>query len=212
MRRWADFAIRPLFCIVKFAMKVEPVVLEGSYVRLEPLGNGHVDALARFAYDESLWKWTPSAVRDRESLERYVQAALREKDAGTSLPFVTVEKTGGVVVGCTRFGNIDIPNRKVEIGWTWVDPAWQRTRVNTEAKLMMLTHAFNVWKCIRVELKTDALNARSRHAILRLGAKEEGTLQNHMIADSGRFRDSVYYSIIETEWNAVKEGLIDRLG
>jgi RimJ/RimL family protein N-acetyltransferase len=114
-------------------------------------------------------------------------------------------------VGSTRFGNIDPVNRRAEIGWTWINPAWQRTAINTEAKLLMLTHAFEVWKCIRVELKTDANNEQSRKAIARIGAREEGTLRNHMITETGRFRDSVYFSIIDSEWESIKTKLASKL-
>jgi RimJ/RimL family protein N-acetyltransferase len=107
-------------------------------------------------------------------------------------------------MGSTRFGNIDAPNHRVEIGWTWIGKPWQRTPVNTEAKFLMLQHAFEVWQCIRVEFKTDALNTRSRAAIARLGAKEEGIFRHHMITESGRLRDSVYFSIINDEWPEVK--------
>ena len=144
-------------------------------------------------------------------MERYVRAALADEAAGTALPFVTVDKKSSTVVGSTRFGNIDTANRKAEIGWTWITPAFQRTFVNTEAKLLMLTHAFEVWGCIRVELKTDANNARSRAAIVRIGGVEEGTLRNHMITDTGRYRESVYFSIVDSEWPGVKEGLEDKL-
>src|ERR1700688_2877130 len=113
----------------------------------------------------------------------------------------------GQLIGSTRFMNIDHPNRGVEIGSTWIVPARQRTAVNTEAKYLMLRHAFDVWNCIRVELKTDALNQRSRNAILRIGAKEEGTLRKHLITWTGRVRDSVYFSILDTEWPEVKAKL-----
>ena len=192
-------------------MVVKPVILEGQRVRMEPLEARHLDALAEFAFGEGVWKWTANIVNTREDLQRYVDRALKEKEDGVSLPFVTVHRESGRVVGSTRFGNIDRENRKAEIGWTWVDPTWQRTFVNTEAKLLMLTHAFETWKCIRVELKTDALNTKSRAAIRRIGAVEEGTLRNHMIIESGRFRDSVYFSIIESEWPAVKNNLTDML-
>jgi len=177
------------------------------HVRMEPLELGHFDALAEFAFKEGVWRWTANLMNSREDLQRYVDKALDERASGSSLPFVTVERASGRVVGSTRFGNIDRDNRKAEIGWTWIDPAWQRTFVNTEAKLLMLTHAFESWKCVRVELKTDALNTRSRAAIRRIGATEEGTLRNHMIIESGRNRDTVYFSIIESEWPAVKEDL-----
>jgi len=192
-------------------MKVEPVTLEGGFVRLEPLRFDHLPALCRVGLDEALWKWTANVVSSAGDLERYVRTALADQASGVSLPFVTIERAGNTVVGSTRFGSIDTANRKAEIGWTWVTPAWQRTFVNTEAKLLMLTHAFEEWKCIRVELKTDANNEQSRAAMIRLGATEEGVLRNHMITETGRFRDSVYFSIIDTEWESVKADLASNL-
>jgi RimJ/RimL family protein N-acetyltransferase len=192
-------------------MKIEPLVLEGEFVRLEPLEIGHFDALCEVGLDESLWKLTANIVKTREDLRRYVENALKDFERGIALPFVTMDRAKNKIVGSTRFGNIDTNNRKTEIGWTWINPAWQRTYINSEAKLLMLTHAFEMWKCIRVELKTDVLNDKSRNAMLRIGAKEEGTLRNHMITESGRFRDSVYFSIIESEWQEVKENLTARL-
>jgi len=192
-------------------MNVQPVILEGRRVRMEPLKKEHADELAKFAFNEQLWLWTTNLMRDIQDLDRYVDRALDEQRSRVALPFVTVERATGRVVGSSRFGNIDVANRKVEIGWTWIDPAWQRTCVNTEAKLLMLTHAFETWKCIRVELKTDALNTKSRAAMQRIGATEEGTLRSHMITESGRIRDSVYFSIIEKEWAAVRRGLLEKL-
>ena len=192
-------------------MNIEPVILESKFVRMEPLRADHLDGLAAFAFDESLWLWTVNQISDMSGLKRYVESALSDAKRGVCLPFATIEKESHKIVGSTRFGNIDVTNCKTEIGWTWVARDWQRTRVNSEAKLLMLTHAFETWKCIRVELKTDALNERSRAAILRIGAKEGGILRNHMITDSGRFRDSVYFSIIESEWNGVKRHLSESL-
>ncbi len=200
----------PLFVILE-PMKVENVILEGKVVRLEPLRLDHLPAICRVGMDESIWKWTNNIVNDESDLQRYVREALSAQAEGTALPFVTVERSSDTVVGSTRFGNIDIANRKVEIGWTWINAAWQRSAVNTEAKLLMLTHAFEVWKCIRVELKTDSNNIKSRTAIARIGAVQEGTLRNHIITESGRFRDSVYFSIIESEWAQVKVNLTSRL-
>ena len=164
-----------------------------------------------FGLDSELWKVTANQIVTESDMRAYVQGALEDKERGAALPFVTKLSLNGQIVGSTRFGNIDAPNRKTEIGWTWIDPQWQRSFVNTEAKLLMLTHAFEEWGCIRVEFKTDALNVRSRDAILRLGAVEEGTLRNHMITDSGRFRNSVYFSIIDEEWPLVKSGLLRRV-
>jgi RimJ/RimL family protein N-acetyltransferase len=193
-------------------MKIEPVVLEGEFVRLEPLRPEHFDALCEVGLDENLWKLTANIVKTREDLRRYVETALGDFEKGISLPFVTMDRAAqNKIVGSTRFGNIDANNRKTEIGWTWINPKWQRTYINSEAKLLMLTHAFETWKCIRVELKTDVLNDKSRNAMLRIGAKEEGTLRNHMITESGRFRDSVFFSIIESEWQEVKQNLAAKL-
>ena len=192
-------------------MRVEPVTLEGEHVRLEPMRVDHLPALCSVGLDASLWSWTTANIASEGDMERYVRAALADQALGAALPFVTIERAGGKVVGSTRFGNVDTINRKAEIGWTWIAPEWQRTFVNTEAKLLMLTHAFEVWRCIRVELKTDANNEKSRNAIKRIGAVEEGTLRNHMITESGRFRDSVYFSIIESEWELLKANLSSKL-
>ncbi len=192
-------------------MNVKPVKLDGKYVTLEPMSLEHVDELASVGLDPSLWEFTVDRISTREGMQAFVERALSDKLSGSALPFVTKISDSDKIVGSTRFGNIDAANRKVEIGWTWVAAGSQRSFVNTEAKLLMLTHAFEVWQCIRVEFKTDATNLRSRAAILRLGAKEEGILRNHMITDSGRFRDSVYFSILDTEWPDVKRRLTEKL-
>jgi len=192
-------------------MNLKPVLLKGDRVDLEPLRLEQIGQLCEFGLDEELWKLTANQILTISDMRAYVKAALSDMERGISLPFVTKLIDGNKIVGSTRFGNIDISNRKVEIGWTWIDPRWQRSFVNTEAKLLMLTHAFEVWNCVRVEFKTDALNDRSRKAILRLGATEEGILRNHMITDSGRNRDSVYFSIIDQEWECVKMGLVQKL-
>ena len=185
-------------------MQVEPVTLEGRSVRLEPLTLAHVEALSGIGLDAEIWRWIPVPVRDAAEMRDYVAAALAAQAAGTALPFATVLRSTGEVIGSTRFGNVDVPNRRAEIGWTWLGIRHQRTAANTEAKHLMLRHAFETWGCIRVEFKTDSLNAKSRAAILRLGAVEEGTLRNHMTTASGRYRHSVYYSILDTEWPAVR--------
>jgi N-acetyltransferase len=192
-------------------MKIEPTVLSGRHVTLEPLKLGHVSELCEIGLDQDLWKWTVAAVGDEATMAAYIRSALADQVKGSALPFITCENASGRVVGSTRFGNIDISNRKTEIGWTWVASDRQRTFVNTEAKLLMLTHAFEVWRCIRVEFKTDVLNEKSRNALLRIGAKEEGILRNHMITESGRFRDSIYFSIIESEWPDVRSKLVSML-
>lgn len=188
-------------------MNFQPVVLEGRLVRLEPLALHHLEALSAVGLDPGLWRWTTSFVGSAQEMRAYIETALREGREGRSLPFAIVDRASNRVVGSSRFGNIDGINRRAEIGWTWIAPQWQRTGINTEAKYLLLTYAFESLGCVRVELKTDALNEQSRRAILRLGAKEEGTLRSHMITYSGRARDTVYFSILEQEWPAVKARL-----
>lgn len=188
-------------------MIVEPVTLQSDRVRLRPLALSDLDALASFALEPDLWRWRPQWVENRDDLESYIRFALKAQEEGTALPFVMVVRSSGAIAGSTGFMNIDRQNRRVEIGGTFIDPAWQRTFINTETKLLMLQHAFECWHCIRVELKTDSENNRSRKAILRIGAQEEGTLRNHMVMPDGRFRHSVYYSILDAEWPQVKQAL-----
>ena len=188
-------------------MKIEPITLEGKHVRLEPLSLDHHASLCDVGLDEELWRLIPTPVRTPDDMRAYIEAALKDQSEGKSLPFATVEKATGKVVGSTRFANIDTTNLRAEIGWTWIGLNWQRTAINTEAKYLMLLHAFETWRCIRVELKTDSLNERSRNAILRIGAKEEGIFRNHMITYSGRLRHTVYFSIIDSEWPSVKSRL-----
>jgi RimJ/RimL family protein N-acetyltransferase len=193
-------------------MKIKEIILGGKFVSLVLLRLEHLDTLYEIGLDKSLWFWTVNVIKNLDDMRCYVETALDEFERKVSLPFVTIEKSSGKIVGSTRFGNIDTKNRKVEIGWTWINPRWQRTFINTEAKLLMLAHAFEIWNCIRVELKTDVLNEKSRNAILRIGAKEEGILRQHVITDAGRFRDSVYFSIIDSEWREVKANLEKKLG
>ena len=193
-------------------MIIEDIILAGEHVRLEPMQIGHVEALAAAGIAEGVWRWTINDMTTTEEMKEYVETALDERRRASSLPFVTRDQASDKIVGSTRFGNIDVKNCKAEIGWTWIHPDWQRTHVNTEAKLLMLTHAFETWNCIRVELKTDALNEKSRNAILRIGAKFEGIFRQHMITDSGRLRDTAYFSIIDSEWPAVRAGLQSKLG
>lgn len=193
-------------------MKVEPIILEGKFVRLEPLVLKHHSQLCEVGLDEDLWRLIPTQVTNAEEMKDYIETALNEQKQGISLPFATVEKNSNKAVGSTRFGNIATKDKRVEIGWTWIGKDWQRTFVNTEAKLLMLKHAFEVWNCNRVELKTDVLNERSRQAILRLGATQEGIFRQHVVCQSGRIRDSVYFSIIKSEWETVKKNLESKLG
>jgi N-acetyltransferase len=192
-------------------LNLTPVTLEGRHVRLEPLAQTHHAALCAVGLDPELWELIPYRVATPEDMAAYIQTALNLQAAGSALPFATVHAPSGQAIGSTRFMNIDVANRRVEIGATWIAPPWRRTAVNTEAKYLMLRHAFETLGCIRVELKTDALNQRSRNAIRRIGATEEGTLRQHIITWSGRLRDSVYFSVLDSEWPRVKWDLEQKL-
>jgi N-acetyltransferase len=195
-------------------MNIKTVILEGKFVRLEPIRREHWKPLWEVAKDslEEIFRWIPYPMQTPEHFEQWADKALAEQERGESLVFVTVERASGRLIGSTRFMNIDRVNRRVEIGSTWIAPAWQRTAINTEAKYLMIRHAFEQWGCIRVELKTDALNQKSRNAILRIGAKEEGILRRHLVTHTGRVRDTVYFSILDGEWPEVKAKLEKRLG
>ena len=192
-------------------MPLEPVVLRGTHVRLEPLGHEHFDDLVEVAIDPEIWRWTTERVRSPEEMRAWIDRALAMRDTGAAMPFATVALPHGRAIGGTRFATWSETDRRVEIGWTWIGRDWQRTAVNTEAKYLMLTHAFEKLGCIRVELRTDFHNERSRAAIRRIGAKEEGTLRKHSTTATGRVRDTVYYSILDDEWPEVKSGLEAKL-
>ncbi|MCV2367901.1 GNAT family N-acetyltransferase [Roseateles oligotrophus] len=192
-------------------MQVAPVTLQGPTLRLEPLSLDHVDGLAAVGLLPELWRWVPTLISTPAEMRGYVELALEDQFKGASLPFALVlagpGQQNGQVVGSSRFGNISLRDRRLEIGWTWVAPAWQRSSVNTEAKTLLLTHAFETLGAHRVELKTDFLNDKSRAAIARIGATQEGIFRRHIVNDNGRVRDTVYFSIIDSEWPAVKARL-----
>jgi RimJ/RimL family protein N-acetyltransferase len=196
-----------------FLLIETPLTLEGSVVRLEPIRRDHAKLFWEAAKNDldNIFQWIPYRMKSFDDFERLIEKSFIEQERGDSVVFATVERESESVVGSTRFMNIDSGNRHVEIGSTWIAPAWQRTAINTEAKYLMLRQAFEVWQCFRVELKTDALNQRSRNAILRIGAKEEGTLRRHVITWTGRVRDSVYFSILDSEWPEVKKKLEGKL-
>jgi RimJ/RimL family protein N-acetyltransferase len=192
-------------------MEIAPVTLEGQYTRLESLSLAHREALNLAAADGELWNSVLTVVPTRATMTEYIEEALTPQAQGSELPFVIIQKTTDRVVGTTRFYYIQPAQKSAAIGYTWIARSAQRTSVNTEAKLLLLTHAFEHWGCNRIELITDVLNQQSRAAILRLGAKEEGTLRNHLIMPNGRVRDSVCFSIIIEEWPEVKAGLLNKL-
>jgi N-acetyltransferase len=207
------------------ASRVQPVVLAGRHVRLEPLALGHARALLAAASGRRDTYGFTAVPNDELSMIRYIEAALRDQEVGRTLPFATVAKATGRVVGSTRFGNIEYwawpagnPHQRgedlpdvVEIGWTWLGAESQRTPINTEAKLLMLTHAFEAWRVHRVSLMTDARNERSRRAILRVGARFDGVIRAQRPGSDGTIRDTAAFSILESEWPTVKRQLQSRL-
>ena len=193
------------------AVKVSPIVIEGQHVRLEPLTHAHTGSLITAANDGEIWKSDVTIVPSADTINKYIEDALRGVEHGNELPFAIANKATGKVVGTTRFYEILPADRRVTIGYTWLARSAQRTPVNTETKLLLLHHAFDYWKCVRVEFITDVLNEQSRAAILRLGAKQEGILRSHMIMPSGRIRDSVFFSIIAEEWPEVRARLEAKL-
>ena len=185
-----------------------PVTLDGTRVRMELLVlDRHFEGLCAIGLDPDLWRWTLSAIATREELRGYLETALEEQAEGRSGPFATIDRASGTVAGCTRFGSIDRANRRVEIGWTWIGRPFQRSHVNTEAKYLMLTHAFETWGCRRVELKTHVLNERSRNAMLRIGCTFEGVLRSYQTSEAGVTRDTAIFSIVDREWPEVKARL-----
>ncbi len=192
-------------------MAIEPVVLEGRHVRLEPLALEHAAALWAASVDPELHRYRPWAMRSEGDLREFIALTQRQHAAGQGLSFATIARDSDEIVGSSSFMAADWPHRRIEIGATWITPARQRTAINTEAKYLMLSHAFEALALLRVEFKTDSLNARSRGALLRIGATEEGTFRNHMVMPDGRRRHSVYFSIIAEEWPAVKARLEELL-
>ena len=186
----------------------EPVTLVGKHVRLEPLTEAHVPGLTQIGMGQTFWDFMLYGNMETEAdMQNWVRDIIARGEKGTDLPFVAIHLASGRVAGATRYLNIMPKDRGLEIGGTWYGPEFQRSPVNTECKYLLLTHAFETLGCIRVQLKTDLRNERSQKAIERIGAKKEGVLRNHMILPDGRFRHSVFYSILDTEWGDVKKNL-----
>ena len=191
-------------------LEVKPVTLEGEHVRLEPLSLEHAPGLFACGQEAQDWAYMPhGCFVDLADCQRWIEEANATAD---HLPFAIVETTTSQPVGSSRFLAIRPEHRGLEIGWTWLGRDWQRTPVNTEAKLLLMGHAFETLGAIRVEYKTDARNERSQKALLRIGATREGVFRQHMVVQDGYLRDSVYFSVIDREWPAVKQGLLDKLG
>lgn len=188
-----------------------PITLSGSSVRLVPLSLEHVEPLWLAGNHPELWRYYSAPMHTLADMQHYVEVALQQQAEGKAIPFVQVDTITGAIAGSTRYGNIDVPNDKLEIGWTWLSPMYQRTGINTEAKYLLLTNAFETLGCIRVEFKADATNLKSRAAMERIGASFEGTLRRHMRRADCTQRDTVFYSVIFEEWPQVKtrlEGLL----
>ncbi len=196
---------------MKGGMNIDPPELNGRHVGLRPMRPDDGPALLAAAADGELWNLGYTVVPDARTVDGYVNVAMRGLVEGNVMPFVITSAQTGNVIGTTRFWRIDRANRSLEIGHTWLGASQQRTGANSEAKLLLLQHAFEVMDCIRVQFTTDVLNTASRAAILRLGAVEEGTIRHERIMPGGRKRDSVRYSIIDSEWPAVKATLRQRL-
>jgi RimJ/RimL family protein N-acetyltransferase len=193
-------------------MRVEPVTLTGRFVRLEPLGEEHVAGLTAIGLEEDIWRYMPyGQMRTEGDIRNWVRHMLELRAEGTDMPFAVIDLTSGCVAGCTRYLEIRPAHRGVEIGGTWYGAHYRRTRINTESKYLLLEHAFERLHCLRVQIKTDSRNVRSQRAIERIGAMREGMLRNHLILPDGHVRHSIYYSIIDSEWPAVKDRLLEML-
>ncbi|MFT3893986.1 MAG: GNAT family protein [Anaerolineales bacterium] len=191
---------------------VTPVTLTGRYVRLEPMSEAHTAGLAEIGVGQPFWDvMVYGKMETQEDMRKWVREILSRADKGTDIPFIAIHLASGRVAGATRYMNISPKDRGLEIGGTWYGLDFQRTPVNTECKYLLLRHAFETLGCVRVQLKTDVRNERSQRAIERLGAVKEGVLRNHMILPDGHVRDSVFYSIIDSEWLAVKKRLEEML-
>lgn len=190
---------------------IVPLTLQGELIRLEPLLPQHAAALAEVGLAPDLWRWQPVEITSTEAMHEYVAAALTQQASGTALPFVIVDNASGRVIGCTRYMDIAAEHDRLEIGATWIGPPWQRSGANTEAKFLLLRHAFENLAAQRVVFKTEVDNEKSRAAILRIGATQEGIFRRHLVARNGRHRDMVYFSILRDEWSAVKVKLMARM-
>ncbi|WLW58906.1 GNAT family protein [Achromobacter aegrifaciens] len=191
--------------------RLQPVTLAGEVVRLEPLTASHAEPLAQVGLHPELWRLQPEPVQTLDDMQRYVDRALAGQRDGNCLPFVIVRQDNGQVIGATRYMDIALAHKRLEIGGTWLTPASQRSGANTEAKFLLLQHAFETIGIIRIVFKTELSNMQSRQAILRIGGVEEGVFRKHLIAQSGRARDMVYFAILDEDWPAVKARLLMRM-
>ncbi|MCA9961074.1 MAG: GNAT family N-acetyltransferase [Anaerolineales bacterium] len=193
-------------------MWIEPLTLTGQIIRLEPLSLAHTADLVAAAQSEEIWQYLPyGLVQTAVKMQGLIQSLLSKQQQGSDLPFAVIHVGDGKAVGMTRYMEMRPQHRGLEIGGTWYGPDYQRTAVNTEAKYLLLQHAFEVMNCLRVQLKTDQRNIRSQKAIERIGAVKEGTLRQHIVMPDGYIRDTIYYSILDKEWPHVKASLRQKL-
>ena len=179
-------------------------ILENERARLEPLAEKHFNELLPIAMEREIWEFTSADVKTEADFRRYFNTALAERKTGNSYPFAIYDKQEKCYAGCTRYGNISMLNKRVEIGWTWYKPSLQRTGINKACKILLLNFGFDKLDLNRVELKTSLLNLKSQGAMLKIGAVKEGILRRHMIAENGSVRDTVYFSFIKEEWPEIK--------
>lgn len=182
-------------------------VLENDRARLEPLSERHLQELLPIGLEKEIWEFTSADVKNEEDFKRYFNTALDERKQGISYPFAIYDKENACYAGCTRYGNISFPNKRVEIGWTWYKPSLQRTGINKACKSLLLHFGFEKLDLNRIELKTSLLNVKSQGAMLKIGATKEGVLRRHMIAENGTVRDTVYFSFIKEDWPAIKASI-----
>jgi N-acetyltransferase len=207
----ASLALPRTAAAVDLATAMVPVTLAGRHVRLVPLAAEHLPALTTAGADPAIWQWYSVTGHTPETMRAFVQDGIDSAQKGTAVPFTVIEAASGAIVGSTRFGTIERRHRRAEIGWTWLAPRVQRTPINTEMKYLMLGHAFDAWRLMRVEFKTDSFNDKSRNALARIGATFEGIHRNHMVTYTGRIRHSAWYSVTDTDWPDVKRGLEAKL-
>lgn len=181
------------------------IILQNSRARLEPLQEKHYNDLLPIAMEREIWEFTSADVKTEADFRKYFNQALLERETGNSYPFAIYDKAAGFFAGCTRYGNISLPNKRVEIGWTWYKPELQRTGINKACKFLLLEYGFKELELNRIELKTSLLNIKSQGAMLKIGAVKEGILRRHMIAENGTVRDTVFFSFIKEDWPLIKQ-------
>ena len=187
----------------------QELILENERARLEPLTEDHFSLLLPIAMERAIWEFTSADIKNEADFRRYFDTALRERKEGRSYPFAIYDKQAGCYAGCTRYANISMPDKRLEIGWTWYKPSMQRTGINKACKCLLLSFGFEKLDLNRIELKTRHLNFKSQGAMLKIGAVKEGVLRRHAIAENGTVRDTVYFSFIKEDWPEIKQRIFN---